>query len=190
MNVTKSLEMIGKSKLYVLNIPDMQVQSVLAEVRRMKARFNVELVIVDYIGRMDTMNSKNDVKEWQIMKSAAQRLKTLAEELHVTIIMVAQLTEDGGRLAQSSYMKHEADLWVNLTRLSEEDEKKNWPWNCILTVKKARNVEDGKKIPMRFNGDTLTFTDRRKDAEEMAGKKPASAELLQGAKWQKGGIPV
>lgn len=177
-------DIMGNSKLYTLNMPDMQIAAVLSEVRRAKAKWDIEIAIVDYIGRMDTMNLK-DAKDWQVMKSAAQRLKTLAAEIQIPIIMVAQLTSDGSRLAQSSYMSHEADLWVNISKIKEEKLEEAWPWNYVLTFKKARNVENGKEIPMRFNGDTLTFTDKKDEAEKLAGEKPA----LAGMKLEKGAVP-
>ena len=92
-------------------------------------------------------------------------LKTLAQEQDITVIMVAQLTADGGRLAQGSYMKHEADLWVNIKRFSEDDLYKARPWNCCLEFRKARNTETGKKLLMNFYGDMLTFTDNQKEAQ-------------------------
>lgn len=168
-------EAMRNGKLYTLNIPDMQIVSVLSELRRMKAKYDISIAIVDYIGRMDTMNLR-DAREWQVMKSAAQKLKTIAMELQIPIIMVAQLTADGGRLAQSSYMAHEADLWINLSRINDEgDLKKYWPWNYKLTFRKARNVECGKEIMLRFDGDHFTFIGRKKDAEEIAGARPLDA---------------
>jgi len=160
-----------RSALWTLNMPDMQIASVIAEVRRAKAKYDIEIAFVDYIGRMDTMNLK-DAKDWQVMKSAAQRLKTLAVELQITVVMVAQLTSDGGRLAQSSYMSHEADLWLNIGKIAEDRLQECWPWNYVLTFRKARNVENGQKVMLRFDGDTLTFTDKESDAKEMAGNKP------------------
>lgn len=176
---------IRNSALWTLNMPDMQVPAVLAEVRRAKAQHDIEIAFVDYIGRMDTMNFK-DAKEWQVMKSAAQRLKTLAVELQITVVMVAQLTSDGGRLAQSSYMSHEADLWLNISRIKEDELQRYWPWNYGLIFRKARNCEAGKTIFLRFNGDTLTFTDQESEAKKMAGEKPA----LAGATITKGGVPL
>ena len=176
---------IRNSALWTLNMPDMQVSAVLAEVRRAKAQHDIEIAFVDYIGRMDTMNFK-DAKEWQVMKSAAQRLKTLAVELQITVVMVAQLTSDGGRLAQSSYMSHEADLWLNISRIKEDELQRYWPWNYGLIFRKARNCEAGKTIFLRFNGDTLTFTDQESEAKKMAGKKTA----LAGATITKGGVPL
>ena len=174
-----------RSALWTLNMPDMQIASVLAEVRRAKAQDDIEIAFVDYIGRMDTMKLK-DAKDWQIMKSAAQRLKTLAVELQITVVMVAQLTSDGGRLAQSSYMSHEADLWLNIGKIGEDDLTRYWPWNYVLTFRKARNVENGQKVMLRFDGDTLTFTDKESDAKKLAGEKP----MFAGAKITKGGVPL
>ena len=174
-----------RSALWTLNMPDMQIASVIAEVRRAKAQHDIEIAFVDYIGRMDTMNLK-DAKDWQVMKSAAQRLKTLAVELQITIVMIAQLTSDGGRLAQSSYMSHEADLWINIGKIAEEKLTECWPWNYVLTFRKAWNVENGQKVMLRYDGDRLTFTDKESEAQKMAGEKPA----LAGLKFEKGAVPL
>ena len=167
----EAADIMRRGNLLTINMPDMQIASVLSEVRRAKAQHNIEMAIVDYIGRMDALNSR-DAKEWQVMKSAAQRLKTMAIQLQIAVVMVAQLTSDGGRLAQSSYMAHEADLWINISRVKEENLLSAWPWNYFITFRKARNVEFGKEIPLRFDGDILRFTDDKKEAEEIAGEKP------------------
>jgi replicative DNA helicase len=164
-----SLNGMLHSKLYTLNMPDMQISNVLSEIRLLHKRYDLEMVIVDYIGRMDTMNIKDTVKEWQLMLNSARMLKTLATELKIVVVMVAQLTKDGCSLAQGSYMKHEADLWLNICRWKDEKElAENYPWNCFIEVRKARNVETGKALRMYFNGDTLTFTDDEARAEEYA----------------------
>jgi replicative DNA helicase len=169
VHIADSLKGMLHSKLYTLNMPDMQISNVLSEIRLLHKRYNLEMVIVDYVGRMDTMNVKDSVKEWQLMLNSARMLKTLATELNVVIVMVAQLTKDGSHLAQGSYMKHEADLWLNIVRWKNEDAlAENYPWNCFLEVKKARNVETGTSLRMYFNGDTLTFTDDEEEAKAYA----------------------
>jgi replicative DNA helicase len=167
--ISNSLNGMLHSKLYTLNMPDMQISNVLSEIRLLHKRYGLEMVIVDYIGRMDTMNVKDTVKEWQLMLNSARMLKTLATELNMVVVMVAQLTKDGGHLAQGSYMKHEADLWLNICRWKDEkDLAENYPWNCFIEVKKARNVETGTWLRMYFNGDTLTFTDDEAEAVKYA----------------------
>lgn len=167
--IASSLTGMLYSKLYTLNMPDMQISNVLSEICLLHKRYGLEMVIVDYIGRMDTMNVKDTVKEWQLMLNSARMLKTLATELNIVVVMVAQLTKDGGHLAQGSYMKHEADLWLNICRWNDDrDLAENYPWNCFIEVRKGRNVETGKALRMYFNGDTLTFTDDEAKAVKYA----------------------
>ena len=161
--VTGKLDKLYTSQLHTLTIPDLQIANVVSETRRAKKQHNVEMVIVDYIGRMDTTNSKNR-DDWQVLKAAAQKLKTMAQEMGLVVVMIAQLNESG-KLAQSSYMSHEADLWVNLKRISEDDQPKFAPWNVILEIKKARNADASKGLSMRFNGDVLTYTDDKEVAQ-------------------------
>ena len=169
-------DVFSRGKLYTLNIPDLAIQNVIAEIHKAKMQYGVEMVVVDYIGRMDSIGG-GDLKEWQVMKNAAKHLKTLAMNLNIVIIMVAQLTADGSKLAQGSYMKHEADLWMNIIRLDPNDAKDKrtlydiCPWNCWLEFKKARNVCGSTKIFLHFDGDKLTFTDIKKDALEIWKKE-------------------
>ncbi|WP_028130262.1 DnaB-like helicase C-terminal domain-containing protein [Selenomonas sp. AE3005] len=162
--IVAAAETFAKKKIYTVTIPDLQLTNVVAEIRRMVDRFGVELVVVDYIGRMDTMSLK-DLQEWQMMEQSARVLKTTAQELGIVIVMVAQLSSNGQTLAKGSSMKNEADLWLNLRRV-EPDEIRDYVnadevglWNMLLEFRKARNVESGAIIPLHFHGDTLAFTD-------------------------------
>jgi replicative DNA helicase len=183
--IEREREKFYKGALSFVTIPDLQISNVERAIHKDCMERGTRMVIVDYIGRMDALNMK-DAKEWQVMKSAAQRLKTIAQELQITVVMVAQLTSDGGRLAQSSYMAHEADLWLNIGKVPEDKLTENWPWNYVLTFRKARNVENGQKVMLHFHGDTLTFTDKESKAKELAGTAPP----LAGMKFKKGAVPL
>ena len=184
--VCKAADEFSKKKIYTVTIPDLQLNNVVAEIRRMKERFGVQMVIVDYIGRMDTMNAGKDAQEWQIMENAARTLKTMAQELEMVVIMVAQLTSDGNRLAKASSMKNECDLWMNLKHVSNEDRAAarqfagkdiDECWNTIIEFRKARNVESNGKLLMHFHGDTLTFTDRMDEAVKYTNMEMADKPI-------------
>lgn len=160
--ISKTEEM-NSGKLHTITIPDLQLKHIFSETHRASKRYGIEMLIVDYIGRMD-MSSSPDKKDWQILKAAAQKLKTLAQDLGIIVVMIAQLSEKG-TLAQSSYMAHEADLWINLARIEEEKLNASYPFNMILQLKKARNAPTNKPLPFYFDGDTLTFTDKKERAE-------------------------
>lgn len=155
--------------LHTLTIPDLRVDTVLSEVRRFKAKEGIRLAIIDYIGRCEFLDNKNK-DDWQLLTGAARRLKTLAQEQEIAIIMLAQLSASG-RLAQASYMSHEADLWLNLRKPNDEEIKEflgsREPWNIILEIAKGRNAPTG-IIPMFFMGDRLTFTDDKFKALQYA----------------------
>lgn len=162
--VAKAIDKLHNGQLHTLTIPDLQIANVLSETRRAKKQHGIELVIVDYIGRMDTTSSPNR-DDWQILKAAAQKLKTMAQDLQIIVIMIAQLNANG-KLAQSSYMSHECDLWLNLMEIDEADKEKFYPWNMIGQVKKARNADTSKPIMFRFLKDILTFTADKEMARE------------------------
>lgn len=168
----------SKRQIHTITIPDMQLSHVVAEIKRMKTKSNVEFVVVDYIGRMDISKTfGKDLQEWQVMEQIARDLKNLALELDIVIVMVAQLSSNGETLAKASSMKNECDLWMNLKRVGKDDKKnyydatgeklENW-WNVILEFKKARSAQFGAKILMHFYGDELLFTDNEEEAKHFA----------------------
>ncbi len=156
---------VSKSGFYLATIPDLQTIRVLSEIRRAKKQYGIELAIVDYIGRADFTNRK-DLQRWEILAQASQRLKTIAKDENICIVMIAQLTSDGERLAGSSYMLHDADLWLNLEPFSGKYDGETYPWNYWVFVNKARNITGDGRCKMYFAGRYLTFT----DDEEMARK--------------------
>lgn len=171
--IIQAADSFAAASIYTITIPDLQINNVVAETKRMQDRFGIQIVFVDYVGRMDTINSR-DVQEWQLMEAAARTLKTMAQELDIVVVMVAQLSSNGISLAKGANMKNECDLWMNLSRIGNEERAKanqfgegiDDCWNVFLEFRKARNVETGARILMHFHGDTLTFTD---DIEKAKG---------------------
>lgn len=158
--VLLAAERYNKGELLFRQIPDLQIGNVEAMIQQDKAQRDTKLVIVDYIGRMDfEKNSNRDLQEWQVLRLSAMRLKRIAMEQNVCVVMVAQLT-DQGTLQGSRAMKNEADLWINLEREQEEDKlAEMWPYNCYVNIKKARNCPDDTRIRFRYDGALMRFSD-------------------------------
>lgn len=197
VKICENVDKVYKSKLYTLTIPDLQIANILTELRKAKRKYNIDVAVVDYIGRMD-MTENKDKEDWKLLKAAAMKLKTMAQQLDLVVIMIAQLNK-AGNLAQASQMDQEADLWLNLTRVREEEQlAKMYPFNAIAYVNKARNAENEVALPLLFTGDTLTFISDKEEAEEWQknnGKTITSFEdfgssgkkytkTTQAAKWQ------
>lgn len=165
--ITAASESYYKSELLFKRIPDLQLSNIEQAIRQDCADRQTRLIIVDYIGRMDITRAAGvkDLQEWQIMRLAANRLKTLAQKYHVCIIMVAQLTDDGA-LQGSKAMKNEADMWLSINRLKNPDDRYDnkrlediFPYNTFLNVEKARNVNDSALITFRYEGAMMRFCD-------------------------------
>lgn len=169
VNICENVDKVYKSKLYTLTIPDLQIANILTEIRKAKRKYNIDVVVIDYIGRMDMTDNK-DKEDWKLLKAAAMKFKTMAQQLDLVVIMIAQLNKSGN-LAQASQMDQEADLWLNLTRVREEEQlEKMYPYNAIAYVNKARNAENEVALPLLFTGDTLTFISDKEEAEEWQRK--------------------
>lgn len=167
--IATRLDVLYSGGLHTMTMPDLRIDSVISEIRRHKARNNIRVAIVDYIGRMDYGDVKNK-DDWQMLTGASRKLKTLAQEQGITVIMLAQLSESG-KLAQASYMSHEADLWLNLRKPNESEDddfyNRREPWNMVLEIRKGRNAPTG-IMPIYFYGENLKFTDSAQEAFKYA----------------------
>ena len=173
--VKEAADKYYKSQLLFKRIPDLQLSNIEKAIRTDCLERKTKLVIVDYLGRMDItkFGGAKDLQEWQIMRLAANRLKTLAQKYHVCVIMVCQLNEEGA-LQGSKAMKNEADMWLSINRLkSSKDTYADKhlvdiePYNTFINIEKARNVNDNSCILVRYEGAMMRFCDTAEKIDEM-----------------------
>lgn len=167
-----------KSQLLFKRIPDLQLSNIEKAIRTDCMERKTRLVIVDYLGRMDITKTAGtkDLQEWQILRLAAVRMKTLAQKYHVCIIMVCQLTDEG-TLQGSKAMKNECDMWLSINRLKTNEDKYMGkrlidisPYNTIINIEKARNVCDTSCLQVRYDGAMMRFNDTADKIQEMIAK--------------------
>jgi hypothetical protein len=167
-----------ESALLFKRIPDLQLSNIEKAIRTDCMERQTKLVIVDYLGRMDItkFGGAKDLQEWQIMRLAANRLKTLAQKYHVCIIMVCQLSDEGS-LQGSKAMKNEADMWLSINRLKNGNDtyaNKHLvdiePYNTFINIEKARNVNDNSCILVRYEGAMMRFCDTAEKIKDMVEK--------------------
>lgn len=155
--VMGSMEKIYQSGFNCINVPDLNMTKLISIAKRFKAQNNMKVMVVDYIGRMDTTDIK--MPEHVVLKNIAKKMKTLAQELKITIIMLAQLNEDE-KLEGAKAMKNEADLFAYLREAQGNELLEIAPYNYFLVIDKNR---DGKsmKLRLKFIGEKLTFIGER-----------------------------
>lgn len=153
--VREALERMANSGFHSVTIPDLTLAKLISTARKFAAQTGLDVLVVDYIGRMDTTDAR--LAEWQVLKNAAKRLKTLSQELKIAVIMLAQLNEFD-RLEGSKAMKNEADFYGCLRPLKTAEETKGEDTNYCLAVEKNRNGPTG-RIKLKFVRDKLLFTE-------------------------------
>jgi len=108
---------IGEAALSVTDaLPWADINEVAALAREAKLRRGLKILVVDYIQRLE--DRARDLESWQSLILATRVLKSLAQELNILVILLAQLN-DRRQLAGSTGMLREADAAVYLEEAPE-----------------------------------------------------------------------
>mgnify|MGYP001283591053 FL=1 len=154
-----SLVLQGYSRLrdsgfYSYPCPNLTPEKTVSIARKFKAQKNIDMMIVDYVGRMDKLDPR--LQEWQMLEQIVKTLKMLAQNLKIVVMCLVQLNPDG-TLQGAKRMKNESDLMLKLTPISrdelEENEelKKYLNPNYYLHIEKNRDGRSGVRIPITFD---------------------------------------
>lgn len=147
------LDHMHNSGFHSVTEPNLTMNKMISISRKFTAQKKCKVIVCDYIGRISTLDPK--LQEWQVLKNAAKQLKTLAQELGVTVIMLAQVTKSE-RLEGAQSMENECDLYGYLRPLYDDELASMAEFNYCLDVQKNRSGPC-KKIRLKFYGDRLTF---------------------------------
>lgn len=146
---------VEKSPLFIDDSPNMTMMEIRAKARRLKQRFDLKLIILDY---MQLMTSGRRVESRQVEVSEFSRsLKLLAKELEVPVVAISQLNRgpeqrqdkrpmlsdlrESGSLEQDADMVillHRDEIYDNETRKGEADfilaKHRNGPTGTVVTA--------------------------------------------------------
>ena len=164
---TKKLE---QSNLYIDDSSLTTPADVLTKCRRLKAKQNVDLIMIDYIQLMSSSGARKNENRVNEVSDISRNLKIAAKELNVPIIVLSQLsrsvegrTENGHRpmlsdLRDSGAIEQDADIVLFLYNpekyndVPQEDE----PGTVELIIAKHRNGRTG-TVKLRWIGEYTTF---------------------------------
>ena len=158
---------LRESGFYSYPCPNLTPEKTISIARKFKAQKNIDMMIVDYVGRMDKVDPK--LQEWQMLEQIVKTLKMLAQNLNIVVMCLVQLNPDGS-LQGAKRMKNESDLMLKLTpipreELEENEELKKYKNpNYYIHIDKNRDGRSGVRIPITFDLQKQIM----KDAERIA----------------------
>ncbi|RJP80163.1 MAG: replicative DNA helicase [Candidatus Zixiibacteriota bacterium] len=82
---------LAEAPLYIDDTPALSVMELRARARRLKSEFNIGLVIIDYLGLMESSNKKVENQQQKVAE-ISRSLKALAKDLEVPVIVLSQLS--------------------------------------------------------------------------------------------------
>lgn len=163
-----------KIRIYDHSAPTLDL--VCRTARRWKQEHGLDLLLVDYLQRIRVPNAENRIAE---VAEVARGLKTLARELNMPVVVLAQVKADVdnragdkrpnlGDVANSDEATREADLIAFLYRDSVYNPAAD-SHAAELNFEKNRHGPTG-RFRLRFDGQTMRFTEAL-----VCDDKPANA---------------
>lgn len=169
---------LQKAKIYIDDTPGLEAVELRSRARRMKSRYGIGLVVIDYLQLMNYSKFSKDGRQRETM-AISGAIKAMAKELEVPVIVLSQLsraTEGRGDnipklsdLRDSGAIEQDADIVLLLYRPSyyAKGDDRNQDNRAVVDVAKFRHGSTG-EIPMSFIREYTRFEDRTERDDELA----------------------
>lgn len=171
MRINRAKEILNKSKIYIDDSAITTPQQVLSKCRRIKRKYGLDLVMIDYIQLMTADSKRNSDNRQQEITEISRNLKILAKECNVPVLALSQLSRAvetrKGRpqlsdLRESGAIEQDADIVMFIHRpdkgatekeLQEGKVKKNV---AEIIIEKNRSGPTG-LTELYFKGECTKF---------------------------------
>lgn len=164
--VISELERLQDIPIYFDESTTNDIDKICTSIRKLKIKFDINLVLVDYIQDMKGANDESGIAE------IGRKLKNIAKELNIAVVGISQLSRDKSnpepnraRLRGSGQLEEKADIVILLYRPEEYNKSYSEPHEMTSTINtaqvkiaKGRNVGTGSFI-LGFNKETTNFYD-------------------------------
>jgi len=170
---------LSEAPLYIDDSPTLNVLELRAKARRLKAQYDIQLIIVDYLQLINGLGM-NESRQQEI-SDISRSLKALARELRIPVIGISQLnrqvdtrTQTGNRpqlsdLRESGAIEQDADVVVFLYRQEYYSRENTAPEDknkSEVIIAKQRNGPTG-MVPLLFFHEYTRF-------ENISEREPAA----------------
>jgi replicative DNA helicase len=171
--LTVKISDLQNSKIFIDDSPALSIFELRAKCRRLKAQYNVQIIIIDYLQLMTGPSEAKGNREQEV-STISRSLKAIAKELNVPIIALSQLNRSvetrGGYkrpqlsdLRESGAIEQDADMVLFIHRpeyygFMEDEDGNSLAGLAEVIVAKHRNGATG-DIKLRFRKELAKFTD-------------------------------
>lgn len=182
----KGLHRLDRMNIYIDDSAALNIFEFRSKARRMVSKYNVGIIIIDYLQLMSGMRDKNGNREQEI-STISRNLKALAKDLNVPIIALSQLSrkveERAGKkepqlsdLRESGAIEQDADAVLFMYRPEYYDVKSNEQGESTsglteIKIAKHRNGELG-TIQLKAELGIQKFFDHTQDPFTSGSWKP------------------
>jgi replicative DNA helicase len=174
-SLTAAASRLAAAKMFIDDSPGLSIAELRAKARRLVASHQVQLLVIDYLQLLrSTSRRAQDNRQIEISEISAG-IKSLAKELNIPIIVIAQLNrqpdaraKEGGRprlsdLRESGSIEQDADVVGLLVRSeyyeTDEEAKQEKAGEAELIIAKQRNGPTG-DVPLTFLKEYTRFENR------------------------------
>lgn len=157
---------VNDAPLFIDDSPNMTMMEIRAKARRLKQRFDLKILIIDYL---QLMSSGKKVESRQVEVSEFSRsLKLLAKELAIPVIAISQLNRGPEQrqdkrpmlsdLRESGSLEQDADMVILLHREDVYERESPRAGEADFILAKHRNGPTG-TVTVAFQGHYSRFVD-------------------------------
>lgn len=204
--LTVKIGNLQNSKIYIDDTPALSIFELRAKCRRLKAQFDIGVIVIDYLQLMTGPTDSRGSREQEV-STISRSLKAIAKELNVPILALSQLnrsveTRGGNKrpqlsdLRESGAIEQDADMVIFIHRpeyygFNEDEDGNSLIGLAEIIVAKHRNGAVG-DIKLRFRKEQAKFTDI--DDVDFAPYAPVSTPVSQavtfGSKMNEDPLPL
>lgn len=169
-----AIEKVSEAPIYIDDTPAINIFELRAKCRRLKSQHDIQLVIIDYLQLMSGAGDSTRGNREQEVGAISRALKSLAKELNVPVIALAQLSRAvevrGGSkrpqlsdLRESGSIEQDADIVSFIYRpeyyqIMEDEEGNSLKGIAEVIVAKHRNGALS-TVKLRFTDQFARFSD-------------------------------
>ncbi|MFA6142612.1 MAG: replicative DNA helicase [Candidatus Omnitrophota bacterium] len=167
---------LSDAPIYIDDSPGITVMELRAKARRLKAQFDIKMIVLDYLQLMQGP-AKADSRQQEISE-ISRSLKALARELNVPLIAISQLSRAVEQrsdhrpqlsdLRESGAIEQDADLVMLLLREEYYNPTEENKGVAELIIAKQRNGPVG-SLNLAFVGEYMRFENLAPRTEEFVG---------------------